>query len=151
MPEFVLDVMPEPPVKDGCLTWMFNGYVSSLAWTATWDTDTGDPVDGYDNQSITLIPSDVRELWEAVVVFVASNTMMCNEAAVFWQAKGSTEQDAWERIGHDFALTRNHHGAGFWDRGMGKLGDILTTAAQSYGEQNIDCWVEDDELRASVR
>ena len=36
--------------------------------------------------------------------------------------------------GHDFWLTRNRHGAGFWDRGRGKLGDQLTTAAHAYGE-----------------
>jgi hypothetical protein len=27
------------------------------------------------------------------------------------------------QVGHDFWLTRNRHGAGFWDRGYGKLGD----------------------------
>lgn len=35
--------------------------------------------------------------------------------------------------GHDFWLTRNGHGAGFWDRGMGALGDALTVAAKGYG------------------
>jgi hypothetical protein len=37
--------------------------------------------------------------------------------------------------GHDFWLTRNHHGAGFWDRGLPKaLGQALTDAAHRYGE-----------------
>lgn len=35
--------------------------------------------------------------------------------------------------GHDFALTRNGHGAGFWDRGIGERGDILTAASHAYG------------------
>lgn len=39
-----------------------------------------------------------------------------------------------EQVGHDFWLTRNHHGAGFWDRGLGELGDRLTKAAHAYGE-----------------
>lgn len=36
--------------------------------------------------------------------------------------------------GHDLWLTRNGHGAGFWDRDYGKLGDILTDAAHAMGE-----------------
>lgn len=36
--------------------------------------------------------------------------------------------------GYDFWLTRNRHGAGFWDRGYGKVGDELTNAAHTYGE-----------------
>lgn len=42
-----------------------------------------------------------------------------------------------EQFGHDFYLTRNHHGAGFWDRGLGELGDKLTQAAHSFGEDNL--------------
>lgn len=38
------------------------------------------------------------------------------------------------QAGHDFALTRNGHGAGFWDRGLGDVGDQLTALAKPYGE-----------------
>ena len=40
-------------------------------------------------------------------------------------------------LGHDFLLTRNGHGAGFWDRGLGDLGDKLTEAAQTFGSQDV--------------
>jgi hypothetical protein len=40
-----------------------------------------------------------------------------------------------EQSGHDFWLTRNGHGAGFWDRGHGADGDYLTSRAHVYGEQ----------------
>jgi len=36
--------------------------------------------------------------------------------------------------GHDFWLTRNGHGAGFWDRGYGASGNVLSEAAKVYGE-----------------
>lgn len=37
--------------------------------------------------------------------------------------------------GQDFALTRNHHGAGFWDRGLpDTIGEDLTEIAHGYGE-----------------
>lgn len=43
-----------------------------------------------------------------------------------------------EQIGHDFWLTRNHHGAGFFDRGLGEVGDKLTTIAQTF--KTLDLW-----------
>ena len=43
-----------------------------------------------------------------------------------------------EQIGHDFWLTRNHHGAGFWDRGYEEeIGDKLTEISQEFGELNV--------------
>lgn len=47
-----------------------------------------------------------------------------------------------ERAGHDFWLTRNHHGVGFWDRDLGDVGEALTKAANAYGERNL--YVGDD-------
>ncbi len=41
------------------------------------------------------------------------------------------------QVAHDFYLTRNHHGAGFWDRGLGDAGDRLTTAAHVYGTSEL--------------
>lgn len=46
------------------------------------------------------------------------------------------------QCGHDFWLTRNGHGAGFWDRGYGDLGDELTSACDPYG--SCDLYVGDD-------
>lgn len=40
------------------------------------------------------------------------------------------------QIGHDIWLTMNHHGAGFWDRGL-VFGDILTEWAHSMGESYV--------------
>jgi hypothetical protein len=42
-----------------------------------------------------------------------------------------------ERAGHDFWLTRNGHGAGFWDRDLGETGKKLTELAHLFGEQNL--------------
>ena len=39
-----------------------------------------------------------------------------------------------ESIGHDFWLTRNGHGTGFWDRGLGDVGDRLSEIARRFGE-----------------
>lgn len=47
-----------------------------------------------------------------------------------------------ERAGTDFWFTRNHHGAGFWDRGLGAAGNALTQAAHGYS--SIDLYRGDD-------
>ena len=46
--------------------------------------------------------------------------------------------ESWRgQFGHDLALTRNGHGAGFWDRGLGEAGDVLTAWAESLGTLHI--------------
>jgi hypothetical protein len=52
-----------------------------------------------------------------------------------YEAKMTCEQ--WtgaQRAGHDFWLTRNGHGVGFWDRGLEDLGDRLSDATRAFGE-----------------
>lgn len=49
-----------------------------------------------------------------------------------------------EDAGADFWLTRNGHGAGFWDGDWGELGDKLTQTAEQFGE--ICLYVGDDGL-----
>ena len=47
-----------------------------------------------------------------------------------------------EQAGHDFWFTRNGHGVGFWDRGLGAVGDKLSDAARAAGEG--DAYLGDD-------
>lgn len=51
--------------------------------------------------------------------------------------------DALERAGHDFYLTRNGHGAGFWDGDWTEdIGERLTRAAHTFGEFSL--YIGDD-------
>ena len=50
-----------------------------------------------------------------------------------WREAGMSDEQA----GHDFWLTRNGHGAGFWDRGLGEAGDRLTALAEAYGSSDL--------------
>lgn len=52
--------------------------------------------------------------------------------------------DRLEQAAHDFWLTRNHHGAGFWDTGEWEatLGKKLTESAHSFGEMSL--YIGDD-------
>ena len=54
--------------------------------------------------------------------------------------------DAWNAVAHDFVLTRNGHGTGFWDAGRwhAPWNYRLTTMAHGFG--SIDVCVGDDGL-----
>lgn len=46
--------------------------------------------------------------------------------------------DAWDQLAHDWILTRNRHGAGFWDGGwIEPIGAHLTNLAHESGELNV--------------
>lgn len=63
------------------------------------------------------------------------------DCQAFQEAQAADLEDA-TQDGHDFWLTRNRHGAGFWDRGYGERGERLSIAARAYGER--DLYVGDD-------
>ena len=55
----------------------------------------------------------------------------------------SSEGDEWDYAAHDFILTCNGHGAGFWDGGWhDPWGDKLTTLCKSF--PHLDVWGDDD-------
>lgn len=65
------------------------------------------------------------------------------DCADFWRRHGYLMAENPERAGYDFWLTRNGHGAGFWDgRWPDDAGEILTAAAKAYG--GVDLYVGDD-------
>lgn len=96
-------------------------YLTAALWSESDDNDI--PLD--DNYSIADF--DEHALNTAIVECQAFQAQ-CHQLL-----NGIPEEQA----GHDFWLTRNGHGAGFWDRGLGEIGDKLTEACKSFGEANI--------------
>jgi len=94
-------------------------YAICALWSST--DDDGDPLDHYD---IEDIDTDTLEAMRADIIdFLENNREILEESGLSDLA-----------IGHDFWLTRNRHGAGFWDRGLGEIGQKLTKVCHSYGE-----------------
>lgn len=100
-------------------------YMECAVWSST-DED-GTPLDE--------VEGDLSE--QAVEAMRADATAFYGECELAWRDRWTDEQ-----AGHDFWLTRNGHGAGFWDRGEGALGDELTKAAKAWG--SADLYVGDD-------
>lgn len=103
-------------------------YLECLLCQAT-DSETMEPLDSkfglFDISQETL--DAVAEDCES---FISANAELLAQA-------GTDEQN-----GHDFCLTRNGHGAGFWDRGYGEVGKQLSEACKPYGP--LDLYIGDD-------
>jgi len=67
------------------------------------------------------------------------------DAIQFYEQNRDDISDDLTRAGHDFWLTRNGHGAGFWDGDWEEeVGKRLTKASKKFGEVNL--YLGDDEL-----
>ena len=105
---------------------IFNGYVEAIYWTDT-EYDSDDQPSPDTVMSEACIFECMRDC--ADMLRQAANNGLIDAYA----QSGQT----WEQFGIDFWLTRNGHGAGFWDRGMGKLGDTLSDMAKGLGTVSI--------------
>jgi hypothetical protein len=117
-----------------------NGYIEAALWSSTcqeFDEDSGQTIDvpvdrNHDKDDLT--DDSMQLIVEDCLRFMRENARDIERATLSPRVNNYTYASA----GHDFLLTRNRHGAGFWDRGFSKqLGDALTAAAHSYGESFV--------------
>ena len=107
------------PFSDAERDEFYRHYAVAALWST--NDEAGNPLDN--NADLDdIIPDTVRKMREDCNDFIDSNLAALRDCGL------SVEQ-----MGHDFWLTRNGHGAGFWDRGIGKLGTTLSDAAKVYG------------------
>jgi hypothetical protein len=96
-------------------------YIEAALWSSV--DDKYEPLDSNYN---------VHDLArETLVKFTRDCKKFCIENKLFIGARRS-------QAGHDFWLTRNSHGAGFWDGDWPKaIGEPLTDAAHKFGEVSL--------------
>lgn len=111
-------------------------YAIAALWSST--DEHGEPLDAV--FSIDDIDAETYyTMREDCADFLQSNlTDIHHYSALMRNEEWSGEA----RAGHDFWLTRNGHGAGFWDRGLGALGERLADAARACG--GVDLYAGDD-------
>lgn len=118
------------------LTEFARAYIECALWSSM-DNATeqgGEPLDAnYDASDIA--PETLTRMLEDCATFQHANRALLDEFETL------TGRDT-SYAGHDFWLTRNHHGAGFWDRGAGAIGKALTQASHAFGE--FDLYIGDD-------
>lgn len=101
------------------------GYIDALLWCGVYEeNESGELTTTDDLFDLSLVSTDaLKQIREDCDAFVSTNRELLDATA------GDYSQH-----GHDFYLTRNRHGAGFWDRGYGDIGRALTDSAHAYGE-----------------
>jgi hypothetical protein len=115
--------------------------LTALLWSET-DED-GTPLDKGDYAVSDALKAKVRADWERFRE-QAESLGFDAERDCAMMLHPDNEGNPWNAVAHDFILTRNCRGVGFWDTGRwhepwtGKL----TTLARSFGELN--CYVGDD-------
>lgn len=114
---------------------MLQSYIETALWSSTDESDEsgGEPLDA--NYGPSDIAPETRKTMKAECADFIDYLIRIHVTG--WEKKLS-----YADMGHNFWLTRNRHGAGFWDLGLGKLGDQLTDAAHTFG--SVDLYVGDD-------
>ena len=109
-------------------------FIDAMYLSETGDDDNLISADAQlsDNARADL-EADCRSFWRRARPYVAAEDQ-----------RRYTDYSAAAHAGHDFWLTRNGHGTGFWDGDWPVHGDKLTQLAQAYGE--IDVYEGDDGL-----
>jgi hypothetical protein len=124
-----------------CPIVFFRQYVETLLWCGvlTYGPDGLTPDHDLDLDVDDVPPSILAQLRE--------------DCDAFWSEFGerieaiATEHDRnfpdWlaSQAGHDFYLTRNRHGAGFWDGDWpAPLSHHLTVGSHAYGPESLHTW-----------
>lgn len=107
-------------MRDLTLETFVTHYIIALFWTETDDDDQ--PLDAVSSTD-DLDGDSYMEIRKDCEKFVTENRVLLELLPYDF-----------DQAGHDFALTRNGHGVGFWDRGTDELGDKLTEKCDEYGQ-----------------
>lgn len=103
------------------------GYIAAMLWSSLDDNEI--PLDK------EYVSEDISE--EAM-------SLIAEDCQKFWLENMIDIPCLPEQAGHDFWLTRQGHGAGFWDGDWPEHGDTLTEATKKYPE--LDVFVGDGKI-----
>lgn len=108
-------------------------YIQCALETET-DENTQEPL-ARTYQISDITAASLADLAEDCLLFMRDNaTDLAAAYDLYKPLPGDSPEGC---AGHDLWLTRNGHGAGFWDRDLGEVGDRLSAAAKKLGESNL--------------
>lgn len=122
--------------------------LATLLWSEHRVSPEGDDMGGFDEDydSGDATPELRTELANELDYVNDEGSPLLHDAISAYRDHYGSSEEWLSRFGHDMALTRNGHGAGFWDRGLpGDAGDVLTDWAKSLGSLRVfDDFVEEN-------
>lgn len=128
-------------LQDAGLDDFTQAYLRAALWSQT--DDEGEPLDA--NYSIDELSSDAIALsiYDCYAFQNANKTLLTRAYRRYTLHNDAPTPE--HCAGHDFLLTRNGHGVGFWDRKeLGAIGEFLTARAKIFKGANL--YVGDDKL-----
>ena len=126
MPQFYPDFSPSG------LSDFATGYLECAEWTdleslsERWLEETGTEMPEIQGWS----PDAIKQAVDDCTAFESSNA---EDLATYYAISGRNEGSA----GHDFWLSRNGHGAGYFDRGNDPVFDRLQSAARTWSSRDV--------------
>jgi hypothetical protein len=114
--------------QEAILADVVSAYLTTLLWSETGDDgeplDTNHGPEDCDRETLDQCEADCTSFLELA-----------------WdELEGAGLSGDSVAIGHNFVLSRNGHGAGFWDLGLGGAGDRLHEIAKSFGTHGLMAW-----------
>lgn len=104
----------------------FQAFVEAALWSSS-DINNEDSDISLENENYSIEDIDKNTL-----------VSLEKDCRSFFDDNYSLIKDNLERAGHDFWLTSNRHGAGFWDGDWEKeIGRKLTEESHNYSERNF--------------
>ena len=108
-----------------------SAYIEALYFTDTGDVEQPDSDAELSNETRLDIEADCRSFWRRFGCYVTTEVCV------------ASFDDSVSQAGHDFHMTRNGHGVGFWeDEWPSAYRDMLTKGAMGYG--SFDIGLDDD-------
>lgn len=99
---------------------ILDGYLECLFWADQDELGDNKGIEDLNPQDLEKIKKDIKDFYlmsYKILIRVVSRDIYFK----------------WEHVGHNFWLTRNGHGTGFWDRGLGDDGESLTKICEKFG------------------
>ena len=135
-------------VDDRDIDLILRGYVHAATWADLVVEREGEPdnpdmgSEAYEFGPDDVVDADLSKLREYIEDFAEANWALIEAYCEHPATYNSDGGDIPECVGHDLYLTSAGPGAGFWDRGLGELGDKLTEASKHYGVNMV--WLDVD-------
>lgn len=113
-------------------------YIEAALWSTTGDDDVPldkhHDIDDLHQSTLAAAVADCKRFQKEMAEFITDEHRI---------SQGSGEYSVEELAGHDFWLTREAHGAGFWDGDWSAEADeAMTFKSAEFGE--VDWYIGDD-------
>ena len=126
-----------------------DSYIETALWSSNDESDPdtgGDPLDrNYGRDDVEAESEEVMRRECASFLWIASGLLQAAEDHPGYTPPGEVP-DAFDHAAHDFWLTRNGHGVGFWEAPdwPEEIGSVLDDISKAFGESHL--YVGDDNL-----